>query len=118
MYKYRQSAEQLSYVKKQAELGEYKSLIATGVWSKGINLHHLSVLIRADGAVSGIPSVQIPGRLARLDDGKEVAFLVDFSDEFCESAGNRAVARTRHYNKEGYACVSYIDMLNEIRSTK
>lgn len=118
MFKYRQSAEQLSYVKKQAELGEYKSLIATGVWSKGINLHHLSVLIRADGAVSGIPSVQIPGRLARLDDGKEVAFLVDFSDEFCESAGNRAIARTRHYNKEGYACVSYIDMLQEIRRTK
>ena len=118
MFKYRQSAEQLAYVKKKAELGEFKSLIATGVWSKGINLHHLSVLIRADGAVSGIPSVQIPGRLARLDDGKEVAFLIDFGDDYCDTTEDRATRREAHYGKEGYKKVSYMEMLDEIRSTR
>lgn len=115
VWKYRQTAEQLSYVKHMAETGDYKSIISTGIFSTGINLLHLTVLIRVDGETSGIPSTQIPGRLARLDIGKDWAYLIDFADDFCESAYNRAVSRAQHYYRDGLIPIDYCDMISEIQ---
>lgn len=116
MTKYRQSTKQLNWVKKCAETGEYQYIICTGVWKQGINLSHLAILIRADGAVSNIPSVQIPGRLARLDENKPVAYLIDFADDFTEASERRAKEREKHYVKEGWEKSSFIDILNEIKT--
>lgn len=93
--RYEQNIKQLNWTKKAFESAEIKYAISTSVWAQGINLSHLAVLIRADGAVSGIPSIQIPGRLARLDKGKEIAYLLDIEDDFCDAAHVRAKKREK-----------------------
>ena len=93
--RYEQNSKQAAWVKRAFEKAEIKYTVATSTWNQGINLVHLTVLIRADGATSGIPSIQIPGRLARLDKGKELAYLIDIEDDFCEAAHTRAKKREK-----------------------
>lgn len=100
------------------EQGRAKYLIATGTLKQGVNLKYLSVLIRADGAVSDIPSVQIPGRLARLADNKPMAYLIDFTDNFCEEAHGRAIARQKEYNKQGWTEIDSLKtIINNLKET-
>lgn len=100
------------------EQGRAKYLISTGTLKQGVNLKYLSVLIRADGAVSDIPSVQIPGRLARLSDNKPMAYLIDFTDNFCEEAHGRAIARQKEYNKQGWTEIDSLQtIINNLKET-
>lgn len=116
--RYEQNIKQLNWTKRAFENAEIKYSVATGVWSAGINVSHLTVLIRADGAVSGIPSIQIPGRLARLDKGKEVAYLIDIEDEFCEAAHTRAKKREKEYKKQGWKKMTLTEVLQNLRKEK
>ena len=113
--KYELDTKKAKWVKHCLETGEIQYGISTGCLSAGVNLKHLAVLIRVDGAASGIPSVQIPGRLARLDEGKDCAYLIDFADDFCEPAVNRAKSRQKEYDKQGWREISFVDCLNELR---
>lgn len=116
--RYEQNIKQLNWTKKAFENAEIKYAVATGVWSAGINVSHLTVLIRADGAVSGIPSIQIPGRLARLDKGKEMAYLIDMEDEFCEAAQIRAKKREKEYQKQGWKKITLTEILQKLQKEK
>ena len=118
MSRYVQSAKDAEKTKKAFEKGTLKYAISTGVWSKGINIKHLTTLIRADGATSAIPSVQIPGRLARLDENKPMAYLIDIADDFCEEAERRAKAREAVYKEEGWSNKTFEEILTELKGAK
>ena len=82
--------------------GELKRVIATYRWKQAVDFPQLSVLIRADGAKSPIISTQVPGRLSRLSPDKTTGILVDFADEFNESARRKALARIKSYRENGW----------------
>ena len=82
--------------------GELRRAIAT-CWNQGVDFKQLGVLIRADATGADIKSVQLPGRLSRTSDGKDVGTLVDYSDDWCESLHNRSLQRIRTYKKRGWS---------------
>ncbi|TMJ00946.1 MAG: hypothetical protein E6G97_18610 [Alphaproteobacteria bacterium] len=89
--------------------GDIKKVIATGVWSRGVDFPELQVLIRADADTSRISSIQMPGRVSRITKliDKQVGLLVDFRDSFEPSLSRRADQRRGHYAKMGWEQVSW-----------
>lgn len=67
---------------------------------------------------SGIPSIQIPGRLSRLDKEKSIAYLIDMQDDFCEQAEARAKKREKTYQEQGWSKVSLFDILKQLKERK
>jgi superfamily II DNA or RNA helicase len=82
--------------------GKLTKVISTGVWKQAVDFPDLSVLIRADGGGSGIGSIQIPGRLSRLSDGKDKGILIDFNDDFDAWPQTRSLKRKGFYKKQGW----------------
>jgi hypothetical protein len=82
--------------------GDIKKAIATTVIKEGINLHHLRVLIRADGASSPVFNTQVPGRLSRLQEGKDYTLLFDPWDDDNDWVLGRTMARMRLYKAQGW----------------
>lgn len=90
-------------------------VIATSVWNRGVNFRHLEVLIRADGSGSPIDSTQIPGRLSRVCDAKELGILHDYIDGFehrskvapcgAKRMYRKSEARYHDYVRQGWAQV-------------
>lgn len=79
------------------EKGSLKKAIATPVWNVGVNFKQLQVLIRADAGGSPINDTQIPGRASRISDGKEVAILHDYRDQFDHGFRQKASGREASY---------------------
>jgi superfamily II DNA or RNA helicase len=73
-----------SEVRKQIlqELGSgvVRIVVASNIYSEGVDLPALSVLINAAGAASGIHSLQLLGRVLRTFPGKTRAWVVDIQD--------------------------------------
>ena len=84
------------------ESGEIRKVIVTPMWNVGVDFTNLEVLIRADAGFGEIDNIQVPGRLSRLADGKEVGILVDFEDEFDPYFVRRWAARRRSYASRGW----------------
>ena len=80
----RMSPKRAGWIKRQFEQGKIRGVIATPYWNTGVNFRELQVLVRADGLGSDVLSVQIPGRLSRLHEGKFGAILLDYWDEHKE----------------------------------
>ena len=85
--------------RKAFEANELKRAISTKVWTQGVDFTELAVLVRADGAASGIDAGQIPGRLSRLSETgeKECGLLIDFVDEFTPQLHSRSIKRVKEY---------------------
>lgn len=96
------TAARRAYMRKEFEAGRMKRVIATGIWNTGVNFTQLRWLIRADGMSSDIQSIQTPGRLSRVSDGKSHGTLIDFIDEFDPVLAGRSTARLRRYRKNGW----------------
>lgn len=79
--------------------GRLRCAISTMVLSEGVNLKHLSLLIRADGMVSEVNGSQIPGRLSRLYPGKDLGIMIDFNDCFTFWTKRRSDAREELYKQ-------------------
>lgn len=92
------SPDQRDYMRTQFEHGKMRFAIATGVWSQGVDMRHLDLLIRGDARSAAIPSTQIPGRLSRGKHGT----LVDFNDRFDERFLRRSKARLALYASKGW----------------
>ena len=92
-------AKELKDLREQFERGELKKVISTTTWKEGVDFPHLSVLVRADGASSEVNSIQIPGRLSRIAENKNVGVLIDFADNFNEWGHRRYLARLRTYKE-------------------
>lgn len=89
-------------LRRKFEAGEVRGIIATDVWSTGVSFNDLAVVVRADAGVSGIRSIQIPGRVARLSDGKKCGIVVDFEDRFDRSLLAQSKQRRRVYEQSGW----------------
>jgi superfamily II DNA or RNA helicase len=106
--------ETLASLKKQFEKGCVKKVIATSVWSRGVNFPDLSVLIRADASNSCIADTQWPGRASRKREGKEVSLVFDFTDEYCFQFHQKALARGRRYKEYGWEQMSLQQLKDNI----
>jgi superfamily II DNA or RNA helicase len=109
---YKLTAKQLEMTKHAYEKGTLRYAIATKTWRQGVDMSHLACIIRADGDVSEIECVQVPGRAARLDKFKENAYLIDFSDTFSAWARQRAEGREAWYKKNQWTCVTFQEVLD------
>jgi superfamily II DNA or RNA helicase len=83
--------------RKEFEAGELKKVIATGVWSVGIDPVHLTALIRGSAGSSEIMDIQAPGRASRRVPGKHVGIVCDFKDQFDSAFSSAAKKRASHY---------------------
>lgn len=64
------------------ELGDgvNRIVVATNIYSEGVDMPALSVLINAKAAASGIDSMQLMGRVLRSAPGKQKAWIIDIQD--------------------------------------
>ena len=99
---YKMTPKIIAKIRKDFEENKLKKLIATNIFSEGVNFVHLKYLIRADGETSKISNTQIPGRLSRIMPGKTCAYLIDFVDHFSEWAYRRSQARFKDYKEAGW----------------
>ncbi len=89
-------------IRRRFESGELKKVIATDIWSTGVDFTSLQVLIRADARASTIMDTQIPGRVARTGADKEYGILVDCLDTFDPTFKAKSLARARNYRSKGW----------------
>lgn len=89
-------------MRQQFEEGALKKVIATDVWSTGVDFAALSVVGRADGRDSRIADTQIPGRGNRIFEGKAYATLIDCMDGHHDTLLGRSNRRKRNYIKKGW----------------
>ena len=94
--------DKLKWMRARFETGKLRKVIATTVWNRGVSFDHLQVLIRADGSSDMINDTQIPGRLARVVEGKEYGLLIDFLDNFNTGRRRRSDCRRRDYAKKNW----------------
>ena len=109
---YKMSQKQLSIMLHAFAKGTLRYLLSTKILKQGVNLVHLSCLIRADGDTSGIECIQIPGRLSRLDKGKSSAYLIDVADNFSQWARRRTEVRKEQYAKQEWEEITFEELLN------
>lgn len=86
---------------------ELKKVIATSVWSRGVDFKDLAVLIRADASDSKTADKQWPGRTCRLPDqtNKQFAVVEDFLDQFNKGFARKGSNRKRHYVDAGFEVI-------------
>lgn len=86
------------------EAGSLKRVIATDVWSTGVDFAQLQVLYRADARESENMDAQGPARVSRISPstGKEVGEVVDCCDTFDKTFKRKSETRRRHYNALGW----------------
>jgi len=89
------------------EAGTLKRVIATDVWSTGVDFEQLSVLVRADDRDSDIVDVQGPGRVSRIytaPDGtrKEFGEVLDCMDTFDPTFYRKSLGRRDSYKLLGW----------------
>ena len=114
--KYKMTAKQLDITRNAFAKGTLKWVVSTYVFRQGVNFSHLKVLVRADGTTTEVAGIQIPGRLSRLDEGKEWAYLVDFNDTFSDWAAHRSEDRAKLYQGQGWKEISREELLNDLRT--
>lgn len=91
----------------QFETGALKRVIATDVWSTGVDFEQLNVLVRADDRDSDIVDVQGPGRVSRTytaPDGtvKEFGEVIDCMDTFDPTFYRKSSGRRDSYKLLGW----------------
>lgn len=85
------------------ERGVLKKVIATDVWSTGVDFEPLQVCYRLDARESEILGTQLPGRTSRIFDGKAYGELIDGYDWFDPSLQRKSDMRKKYYAKNGWA---------------
>jgi superfamily II DNA or RNA helicase len=94
-------------LRSQFEAGTLRRVIATDVWSTGVDFEQLNVLVRADDRDSDIVDVQGPGRVSRIytaPDGtvKEFGEVLDCMDTFDPTFYRKSVGRRNSYKLLGW----------------
>lgn len=84
------------------EDGRLRRVIATDVWSTGVDFDQLAVLYRCDGRASEILNAQWPGRVSRLHADKSCGVVVDGYDMFNSTLKRRSMTRKALYAKQGW----------------
>jgi superfamily II DNA or RNA helicase len=94
-------------MRSQFEAGTLRRVIATDVWSTGVDFEQLNVLVRADDRDSDIVDVQGPGRVCRIytaPDGtkKEFGEVLDCMDTFDPTFYRKSMGRRNSYKLLGW----------------
>lgn len=109
--------------------GEIKKIFATHVYKQGVDFPSLDIVINASAGGSDITAKQIPGRASRKADGKDKAYVIDFTHDWdwYEHNGTRKpgplmasdLARRRSYRDLGFnqTVVESIDELPFLKNT-
>ena len=92
--------KQVEGIREKFTAGTVKRVIATSIWSTGVDFPQLSVIIRADGGASPIKDIQMPGRVCRISAGKEKGILVDFADTYDVWTARRSKNRFESYEEK------------------
>lgn len=114
--KYKMSNKQLEITRKAFAKGTLRGVISTLVFRQGVSFSHLKVLVRCDGLTSTIAGIQIPGRLSRLDEGKDFGYLIDFYDGFTPWAKRRSETRATLYDEQGWQQITREELINDLRT--
>ena len=98
------TSDRRELLREQFSSREVMCVIATSTWHVGVSFNSLQVVVRGDGAESDTRSVQLPGRVGRIDPktGKEVGILVDCWDIWNSRFKDKAMARRRQYASQGW----------------
>lgn len=110
---YKMTQKQLDIGRNAFAKGTLKRVISTMILKQGVNAPNLRVLIRCDGATSKILGIQIPGRLARLAEGKDCGYLIDVSDGGSPWTKRRADCREALYKEQGWTKITPEDVLHD-----
>ena len=111
--KYKMTQKQLDIMRAAFAKGTLKWVISTLVFRQGVSFDNLRILVRADGATSRIMGIQIPGRLARLHEGKEYGYLVDVDDAGCAWTQRRALCREQLYEEQKWTKITPQDIVHD-----
>jgi superfamily II DNA or RNA helicase len=89
------------------ESGKLRRVIATDVWSTGVDFEQLNVLVRADDRDSDIVDVQGPGRVSRIyvsPEGVHKSFgeVIDCMDTFDSTFYRKSTGRRNSYKLLGW----------------
>ncbi len=84
------------------ERGTLKRVIATDVWSTGVDFEQLAVVARCDDRDSDILDSQGPGRTSRVFDGKDSGRLIDSMDIFDDGLFRKSKGRRASYRALGW----------------
>lgn len=105
---YRQMTQtRKAWLTKMFTHGKLRKVLVTTVWNRGVSFEGLSVLIRADGGNSTISDTQIPCRANRIKEGKELAIVHDYRDEFNPGFERKSLDRIRNYKKFSWNVVDF-----------
>jgi len=77
-------------------------VIATDVWSTGVDFEQLQILYRCDGRDSELLDSQWPGRVSRVFAGKGCGEIRDCCDVFNRTLKRRSHNRKNHYKVHGW----------------
>ena len=111
--KIKMTQRQLDIMRAAFAKGTLKWIVSTLVFRQGVSFDNLRILVRADGATSKIMGIQIPGRLARLHEGKDYGYLVDVADTGCQWTVRRAICREKLYQEQGWTKIQPEDIIND-----
>lgn len=93
--------------------GVVRIVIASNIYSEGVDLPALSVLINAAGAASGIHSLQLLGRVLRTFPNKKKAWVVDLQDDG-KFLNNHSKERVKIYSTEVRYKLIPVTSINEV----
>ena len=110
---YKMTQKQLDIMRAAFAKGTLKWVISTLVFRQGVSFNNLRILVRADGATSEIMGIQIPGRLARLHEGKDYGYLIDIDDTGCAWAKRRTICREKLYEEQKWTKVAPEDIIHD-----
>lgn len=85
------------------EEGTVRRVIATDVWSTGVNFERLQVLYRADARESVTMDSQWGGRPSRIFEGKASSEIIDIVDCWDIGFKRKSEVRRRHYKAHGWS---------------
>lgn len=83
--------------------GEVTRCICSNIYSTGVTIDNIRAIINCDGGGGGILSVQKPGRLAELKEGKAAGHVIDF---WFHCTSNPDMLETKNYRKKLWGAVT------------
>jgi superfamily II DNA or RNA helicase len=93
------SANRRNELRDEFAANRLKKVIATDVWSTGVDFEQLPTVYRVDARESANLDLQAPGRVSRIFEGKACGELVDCYDRFDKTFRGKSERRHGQYKR-------------------
>ena len=87
--------------------GEIQTLIASSIFTQGISINNIELMINVSGGKSKVEVLQRLGRSLRNYEGKDYALVFDFMDNGNKYTEKHSLQREHLYRKAGFEDISY-----------